>query len=659
MSRPSVDAPSVVSAINQRPAFERVATDHKDAKPDPTDLETNHLYQDDDKSSIEVEQTAGVTKIEALYLVFGNGWKLWTLWGSIALISIAYGLSQMTTYYYTAFATSAFGEHTVLGTISVITGIMAGVAKPFLAKLADLFSRPWALALSVLFYTIGYIVVAASKNVADVAGGEVIYTIGNTGLDFITSILLADITSLQWRGLVIGLYSLPFIPFAFVAGNIADGINAYSANGWRWGYGMFCIMIPCVVIPAILVLFWADWKAKQIGALSLASSTYAREKLLAGQNFEKRPFFATCLYYARRIDAVGLLLMGFAFGCILSPFTLYTTAKGGYKNPSLIALLVVGGVLFISFCLWEWKVASHPVMPKRVFNRTFICCLLIDWNYYLSGYLSDTYWSSWLYVVKDYNDKDYTYIMNILTVGLCFFSVLAGLAQRYTHRFKYLQLSGLAIRIIGMGLNYLSVNGNMSDGVIVMSRILISIGGGISVTSSQVACQGSVAHQDMALAMAILSLWTSIGGAIGSAISASVWNKRVPEALTKYLGSTHNSTEIAEIFGSIIIARTTEPRDLVITAYNEAIRPLYLAALIMSMLSLAFGIFTYDIHLGKNHNAIEKRETAIRSEDEVRPEIIAAKAKEVEEKIAAEVFGNEQLQAQAGYRDMSKLENSR
>lgn len=79
----------------------------------------------------------------------------------------------------------------------------------------------------------------------------------------------------------------------------------------------------------------------------------------------------------------------------------------------------------------------------------------------------------------------------------------------------------------------------------------------------------------------------------------------------------------------------------------------------MSMLSLAFGIFTYDIHLGKNHNAIEKRETAIRSEDEVRPEIIAAKAKEVEEKIAAEVFGNEQLQAQAGYRDMPKLENSR
>lgn len=66
----------------------------------------------------------------------------------------------------------------------------------------------------------------------------------------------------------------------------------------------------------------------------------------------------------------------------------------------------------------------------------------------------------------------------------------------------------------------------------------------------------------------------------------------------------------------------------------------------MSMLSLAFGILTYDIRLGKTHNAIEKRETVIKSEDEVSPDVIAAKAREVEEKIAAEAFGRGQLQAQ-------------
>ncbi|WVR04917.1 hypothetical protein IAU60_001929 [Kwoniella sp. DSM 27419] len=540
-----------------------------------------------------VAKSRGVAKIESLYLVFGKGVKLWILWGS------------MTTYYYTPFATSAFGEHTIQGTIATITAIMAGVAKPFIAKLADLFSRPWALAFSVLFYTLGYIIVASARNVQSVAGGQVIYTLGNTGIDFVSSILLADITSLQWRGLVNGLFALSYIPWAFVAGNIADGINAYSTDGWRWGFGMFCILVPCTIGPAILVLFWADHRAKKIGTLSLAASTQAREAALEGAR--PRGYLASCVHYVREIDALGLLLLGFAFGCILTPFTL----------TSLIALLVVGGVLFIACCVWEWRFASNPIMPRRIFNKTFICCVGIDFMYYFSGYLSDAYWSSWLYVVKDYNDRDYTYILNILTVGLTLFAIVAGLIQRYTHRYKYLQISGLLFRIIGMGLNFYLVNGNSSTAVIVLSKVFISIGGGISVISSQVATQGSVPHTDLALAMAILSLWTSVGGSVATAIAASVWNRRVPAALDKYLGGVYNSTELATIFGDITVARVTEPRELIIAAYNEAVHPLYLAAFLTSFVSLIFGALTTNFYLGDKHNTIEDTEVRMRSEVEL------------------------------------------
>lgn len=41
-----------------------------------------------------------------------------------------------------------------------------------------------ALALSVVFYFVGYAVVAGAKNVETVAGGMVIYTLGNTGISF-------------------------------------------------------------------------------------------------------------------------------------------------------------------------------------------------------------------------------------------------------------------------------------------------------------------------------------------------------------------------------------------------------------------------------------------------------------------------------------------
>ena len=97
-----------------------------------------------------VKQDDGVTRIEALYIVFGKGVGLYALWFSIGLIAYVYALSQSTTYYCeyrTArsvrrlnpdeqFATSSFGSHTILGTISVICSIMGGVAKPFVAKVS-------------------------------------------------------------------------------------------------------------------------------------------------------------------------------------------------------------------------------------------------------------------------------------------------------------------------------------------------------------------------------------------------------------------------------------------------------------------------------------------------------------------------------------------
>lgn len=163
------------------------------------------------------------------------------------------------------FATSSFGEHTLVGTIAVVTGIMAGVCQPFIAKMADLFSRPVALTISVFCYTLGYIIIASAGNIKSVVAGQVIAQLGQTGIYQIQGILIADITNLKWRGFVSGLYSLPFILNAFIAGYITSGINGLSQNGWRWGYGMFCILIPVCLIPSLIVLFWGDRRAKKLG----------------------------------------------------------------------------------------------------------------------------------------------------------------------------------------------------------------------------------------------------------------------------------------------------------------------------------------------------------------------------------------------------------
>lgn len=99
-------------------------------------------------------------------------------------------------------------------------------------------------------------------------------------------------------------------------------------------YGMFVILLPLAISPALIVLLVGDRRAKRLGALSLASSSYARRQYLTSQVSERenRTFLQSCLHYWSRLNGFGFLLMGFAFVLLLAPMTLNTTAKGGYTN---------------------------------------------------------------------------------------------------------------------------------------------------------------------------------------------------------------------------------------------------------------------------------------------------------------------------------------
>lgn len=96
---------------------------------------------------------------------------------------------------------------------------MSTVIKPFLAKvshplrpsqvferlcrlvtqqIADTTSRPAAYAFCLICYVMGLILMAGCNNVNTIAAGQIFTTIGSAGLDLVTTIVLADITSLQY-----------------------------------------------------------------------------------------------------------------------------------------------------------------------------------------------------------------------------------------------------------------------------------------------------------------------------------------------------------------------------------------------------------------------------------------------------------------------------
>lgn len=243
MSRIPIEATLKTLATNDPPFPDLNIQSEESEEQEKNDVESlsKEAAAQAQAETVTVEQDKGVTRIEALYIVFGKGWGLYSLWASIGLIAYVYSLSRSTTAYYAQFATSSFGKHTIVGTIGVINGILNGVAPPFIAKIADLWSRPHALLLAIACYAIGYAMCAGAHNIQTVVAGQVFYTLGNAGISFLNSLLIADITSMQWRAFVDGAVNLPYVLNAFVAGYIVSDINGYSANGWRWGVSYYLL----------------------------------------------------------------------------------------------------------------------------------------------------------------------------------------------------------------------------------------------------------------------------------------------------------------------------------------------------------------------------------------------------------------------------------
>ncbi|KAF4609777.1 hypothetical protein D9613_012059 [Agrocybe pediades] len=118
----------------------------------------------------------GVKAVEAANKLYGKYAK-WALFISLGLAAYIYSLDGTTTYFYLAYGTSNFDRHSFLSTIQVAQAIIVAVGKPVIAKVADIRSRGLSFVLVIIFYVVGYIVIASAENVETIAGGIILYAV--------------------------------------------------------------------------------------------------------------------------------------------------------------------------------------------------------------------------------------------------------------------------------------------------------------------------------------------------------------------------------------------------------------------------------------------------------------------------------------------------
>lgn len=134
-----------------------------------------------------------------------------------------------------------------------------------MAKIANVFGRLEAFSISVFLYVIGYLQMAGSNNVKTFASAQIFYSAGSTGLQILIQIFVADTSDLLNRALFSSLPDVPFLVTVWVGPPIAHSVLAHTS--WRWGYGIWTIILPAAFMPLALALFFNMRKVARLHLL--------------------------------------------------------------------------------------------------------------------------------------------------------------------------------------------------------------------------------------------------------------------------------------------------------------------------------------------------------------------------------------------------------
>ncbi|KAF2716037.1 MFS general substrate transporter [Polychaeton citri CBS 116435] len=501
-------------------------------------------------------------------------------YGLIFLIFFINSLQQQTTNNLSIYVTSDFMKAPLVSTTGIVSTLIAGIIKLPVAKLMDIWGRPQGFILMLSCAELGLVLMAVCRNVETYAAAQVFYWIGFNGIAYVLDVFIADTSSLVWRGLMFAFANSPYIATTFAGPAAAQSF--LRTSGWRWAFGTYAIVTPFMCVPFLWVFVYNEKQAKRQGIL-----VHRREA-------SGRSWIQSLNHYVIEFDLVGVILLCAGWALILLPFSLVNYQAARWRSAPIVSMLVIGGCCLIGFIVYERFFAKKSFLPfYLLIDRTVLGSCLLAGTLFLSFYCWDLYLSQYLQVVFDLSIRDAGYIVNIYSIGSCFWGILVGLAIRYSGRFKWLAMSAVPLQILGTGLMIYFRQPHHNIGYVIMCQIFIAFSGGTLVVTEEIAIMAAVGPENVAVALALQALFTAIGGAIGTSISGAIWTNTVPNRLVEYLPESAKGNA-TEIYSSIYIALSypvgSPERDAIIKAYAVAQRYMTItgtAVLVLALLWVA------------------------------------------------------------------------
>lgn len=418
--------------------------------------------------------------------------------------------------------------------------LAATIMLPIYGKLGDLIGRRALLIGGIGIFVAGSLVGAFATDMTWLIVGRAVQGIGGGGLMMLSQATVADIVPPKERGKWLGPVAAVF-GVATVLGPILGGWFADSI-GWRWA---FWINVPFGVVALIAVAVFLRIPRPQVAKI--------------------------------RFDYLGTVLLAAS----VTSFVLFTS-WGGEKyvwgSPTILTLIAVAVVAFGLLLLVERK-AAEPILPLRVFrvgnfNFATAAALLS----FVVIYGATTYPPTYLQVVHHQASGSSGLLVLPMMLGMAASGVAAGQIASRATRYKWLPLAGALLAAAAWGMSTLTVDSPVWWAGVLSGVLGVGIGAGFQLYVLIV--QNSFSLREVGTVTAANNFFRQIGGTLGTAIVGGVFVSRLTDLLTTRLAGAAGGGGGFQLDGlspQAIWALPEPVRGVIVTSYNDAITPIFLA----------------------------------------------------------------------------------
>lgn len=454
----------------------------------------------------------------------------------------------------------------------VITAFIlaATITMPIYGKLSDLLGRKPLLIAAVLIFVAGSLVGALAQDMPTLIIARAIQGLGGGGLMILSQAAIADVIPARERGKYMGIMGAVFA-VSSVAGPLLGGWFT-EGPGWRWAF----------------------WINLPLGALALAA-TIAFLKI-------PRPV----LKEKPKLDYLGMALISVATTAIVLTLT-WGGSQYSWGSTTIVSMIVIAALSTAAFILSQSK-AQNPIMPLFLFkDRNFILTTISALAAGIAMFGAIGYMPTYLQMAGGYSATIAGLLMTPMMAFLLVASIVSGIVVSRTGKYKTMPILGSFILTIGM-LLMATIKVDTSIVVICIFLGVVGTGLGLSMQILTLIVQNSFPLRHVGTATAANNYFRQVGATLGSAVVGSLFANRLLDLVASHLGPMAEQVgDTSSFTPAMVHGLPPEVKLPIVTAYNEALMPIYLWLVPLALLAAIVLFFLKQKPLATTIESIEEQ----------------------------------------------------